>query len=85
MVSVLERSLLDKKRPRRMRAQAIAAMCVGGMVVARTVVDPVVANELREACTVMANKLGGWEERGGRDMRRSGTGFRKRSSASHKR
>ncbi len=86
MVSVLERSLLDKKRPRRMRAQAIAAMCIGGMVVARTVVDPAVANELREACTVMANKLGGWESRGvGREMRRSGTGFRTLSSALHKR
>ena len=60
MVSVLERSLLDKKRPRRMRAQAIAAMCVGGMVVARTMVDPVLADELRGACTVMANRLGGW-------------------------
>jgi AcrR family transcriptional regulator len=60
MVSVLERSLLDKKRPRRMRAQAIAAMCVGGMVVARTMVDPALADELRGACTDMANKLGGW-------------------------
>jgi len=84
MVSVLERSLLDKKRPRRMRAQAIAAMCVGGMVVARTVVDPAVADELREACTIMANKLGGWEKRGRREMRRSRTGFRTASSRSHK-
>jgi TetR/AcrR family transcriptional regulator, transcriptional repressor for nem operon len=61
MVSVLERSLVDKKRPRRMRAQAIAAMCVGGMVVARTMVDRGLADELRSACAAMAHRLGGWE------------------------
>jgi TetR/AcrR family transcriptional regulator, transcriptional repressor for nem operon len=60
MVSVLERSLVDKKRPRRVRAQAIAAMCVGGMVVARTMVDRALADQLRAACMVMAHKLGGW-------------------------
>jgi TetR/AcrR family transcriptional repressor of nem operon len=63
MVSVLERSLLDKTRPRRAKAQAIAAMCVGGMIVARTMVDRALADELRDACTVMAQKLGGWERK----------------------
>jgi TetR/AcrR family transcriptional repressor of nem operon len=63
MVSVLERSLLDKTRPRRTKAQAIAAMCVGGMIVARTVMDRALADELRDACTAMAQKLGGWEMR----------------------
>jgi TetR/AcrR family transcriptional regulator, transcriptional repressor for nem operon len=61
MVDVLQRSLRDKKRPRRLRAEAIAALCIGGMVVARTMVDRKLADELREACTIMANQLGGWD------------------------
>jgi AcrR family transcriptional regulator len=61
MVSVLERSLVDKRRPRRTRAQAIAALCIGGMVVARTMVERVLADELRNACTAMAFTLGGWQ------------------------
>ena len=63
MVSVLERSLVDKKRPRRTKAQAIAALCIGGMVVARTMVDRALADDLRGACTAMALKLGGWDKR----------------------
>ena len=60
MISVLERSLRDKAQPRRVKAEAIAALCIGGMVVARTMVDRSLADELREACTVMAHHLGGW-------------------------
>jgi TetR/AcrR family transcriptional repressor of nem operon len=60
MVSVLERSLVDKKNPRRTKAQAIAALCIGGMVVARTMVDRTLADNLRRDCTAMALKLGGW-------------------------
>jgi len=60
MVDVLQRSLRDKTRPRRLKAEAIAALCIGGMVVARTMVDRTLADELREACTIMANRLGGW-------------------------
>src|SRR6202050_1520467 len=37
MVSVLERSSVENGRPRRARAQATAALCVGGMVVARAI------------------------------------------------
>jgi AcrR family transcriptional regulator len=62
MVSVLERSLVDKKGLSHSRAQAIAALCVGGMVVARSVVDRGVADELRDACMAMALKLGGWDK-----------------------
>ncbi|MGH9712994.1 MAG: TetR/AcrR family transcriptional regulator [Candidatus Acidiferrales bacterium] len=62
MVSVLERSLSDKNRPRRTRARAIAALCVGGMVVARSMVDRTVADELRAACMAIALKLGGWDK-----------------------
>jgi TetR/AcrR family transcriptional repressor of nem operon len=60
MVSVLERSLVDKKNPRRTKAQAIAALCIGGMIVSRTMVDRALADNLRSACTAMAFTLGGW-------------------------
>ena len=60
MVRVLERSLLDKKRPSHAQAQAIAALCAGGMVVARAVVDRALADELRDACMTVALRLGGW-------------------------
>src|ERR1041385_7218198 len=59
MVSMLERSLVDKKDPRRTKAQAIAALCIGGMIVARTVVDRGLAADLRGGWTPVALKLGG--------------------------
>lgn len=61
MVSVLERSLVAKNRGRA-TAQAIAALSIGGMVIARAVVNRRVADELREACMAMALKLGAWEK-----------------------
>ena len=64
MVSVLERSMVKNGQSRRTVAQATAALCIGGMVVARTVVDRGVADELREACTSVALGLGGWDKRG---------------------
>src|SRR5215475_6479241 len=39
MVSILERSLLDQTGLRRTKARAIVALCVGGMVVARSAVN----------------------------------------------
>jgi AcrR family transcriptional regulator len=66
MVSVLERSLVDKRGARRKKAQAIATMCIGGMIVARTVVDKAAANDLCKACTEMALELGGRSKNGRR-------------------
>jgi TetR/AcrR family transcriptional repressor of nem operon len=60
MVSILERSVSQKGRQRRATAQAIAALSVGGMVVARALADRAVADELRDACLAMALQLGGW-------------------------
>src|SRR6201993_2309694 len=60
MVSVLERSAKDNGRSRRMTAQATAALCVGGMVVARAINNREVADELRDACMAVALELGGW-------------------------
>ncbi|HKF51936.1 MAG TPA: TetR family transcriptional regulator [Candidatus Acidoferrales bacterium] len=64
MVKVLERSVTDKQAPRRRQAQAIAALCVGGMVVARSMAERERADELRDACMAIALSLGGWEKRG---------------------
>jgi TetR/AcrR family transcriptional regulator, transcriptional repressor for nem operon len=62
MVGLLERSVADEKQHRHVKAQAVAALCVGGMVVARAIEDRVVADELREACMSIALQLGGWVE-----------------------
>jgi TetR/AcrR family transcriptional regulator, transcriptional repressor for nem operon len=35
-------------------------LCVGGMVVARAMVNRAVADELRESCMAVALTLGGW-------------------------
>jgi AcrR family transcriptional regulator len=64
MVSVLERSLTAKGLGRRMTAQAIAALSIGGMIVARTMIDRTLADELRSACTHIALDLGGWKTNG---------------------
>ena len=61
MVSVLERSVAEKNRSRRATVRAIAALCVGGMVAARSLADATLADELRDACMTMALKLGSWE------------------------
>jgi AcrR family transcriptional regulator len=66
MVSVLERSLnanRPKARDRRILAQGIAALSIGGMIVARTIDDRALADELRAACTMVALDVGGWSEK----------------------
>ena len=62
MVSVLERSLIQNGRQRRTTAQGIAALSIGGMIVARTMVDQALADELRTACMAVALHLGGWDK-----------------------
>jgi AcrR family transcriptional regulator len=61
MVSVLERGMRGDANERHSVAQATAALCVGGMVVARAMDDQGLAGELRDACMNAALKLGGWE------------------------
>jgi TetR/AcrR family transcriptional regulator, transcriptional repressor for nem operon len=63
MVSVLERSMTLNGRRRRTTAQAIAALSIGGMIVARTIVDRAHADQLRAACMAVALDLGGWAGR----------------------
>jgi len=62
---VLERLLellqADLKKPKvRQRALALVALCVGGMVVSRSVDDPALADELRRAAHRLALTTGGW-------------------------
>ena len=76
MVSVLERSLIEKGRLRRTTAHSIAALSIGGMVVARTMVDRALADELRAACMAVALNLGGWNKN---EKRKSKNGKFKRS------
>jgi TetR/AcrR family transcriptional regulator, transcriptional repressor for nem operon len=63
MVRVLERSLTQNGRARRTTAHSIAALCIGGMIVARTLDDRALADELRSACTAVALNLGGWKKK----------------------
>ena len=62
MVSVLERSIAQGQPDRNNKAKAIAAMCVGGMVVARAMANRALADELRDGCMAVALELGGWKE-----------------------
>jgi AcrR family transcriptional regulator len=73
MVRVLEGSSIHngRSRPRRETAQAIAALCVGGMVVARAMVNRNAADELREACMAVALELGGWDKQSKSKTRKS--------------
>ena len=60
MVDLLQRSSVKKDHSSRTSALAIAALCVGGMVVARAGEGHALANELRRAAMEVALKLGGW-------------------------
>ncbi|HWN74884.1 MAG TPA: TetR/AcrR family transcriptional regulator [Candidatus Udaeobacter sp.] len=75
MVSALERSLIHNGQPRRTTAHAMAALCVGGMVVARAVADRRLADNLRDACMTVALQLGRWPAK-----KRSPNGAAKKSS-----
>ena len=60
MLSVLERSLIanrPKGRDRRILAQSIAALSIGGMILARTVDDRALADELRASCAMVPSTL----------------------------
>ena len=60
MVALLSRDVKDNTQPSEETAMAIAALCIGGMVVARSVNDRVLADQLREAAANVALELGGW-------------------------
>ena len=61
MVVLLQRNSARNGHSSRTSALAIAALCVGGMVIARASEGRALANELRSAAMEVALKLGGWE------------------------
>lgn len=61
MVGILEGSMIEDSTDRVDKAQAIAALCVGGMVVARAVANRTLADKLRDGCMSVALELGGWQ------------------------
>ena len=62
MVGMLQLNMRDGAPDRHERAQAIAALCVGGMVVARAISNREQADALRESCMAVALRFGGWEQ-----------------------
>jgi len=59
MVELLARSA--DSRQARDASPAIAALCIGGMVVARAMTDSESADDLRASCRRVALTLGGWK------------------------
>jgi TetR/AcrR family transcriptional regulator, transcriptional repressor for nem operon len=57
MVDLLERSIPGARRARVQTAQAIAALCIGGVVVSRSLRTPRIAEDLREGCMAVALEL----------------------------
>jgi AcrR family transcriptional regulator len=60
MLEVLDQGVRGNGDNDRRRALAIAALCVGGMVIARGIEDRTLADELRDAALATALTLGGW-------------------------
>jgi TetR/AcrR family transcriptional regulator, transcriptional repressor for nem operon len=61
MIDIIEHDMKRHTRPARNRALAVAALCVGGIVLARSVEDRTLADELREAAMTAALTLGQWQ------------------------
>jgi TetR/AcrR family transcriptional regulator, transcriptional repressor for nem operon len=74
MVSVLERSMKGRGRNARSNALAIAALCIGGMVVARAMDSRASADALRDASMRVALELAGWGQPKARKNGRRGRG-----------
>jgi AcrR family transcriptional regulator len=60
MVQQLQVDAPKTGHPTRTEALAIAALCIGGMVVARASDDVAIADEVREAAVAAAMAMGGW-------------------------
>lgn len=62
MVDILRRGSRADGHPDRMVALSIAALCVGGMVIARASEDRAFADEVRDSCMAVALGLAGWDD-----------------------
>jgi TetR/AcrR family transcriptional regulator, transcriptional repressor for nem operon len=70
MVTLLGREVRNSRQARENTAMAIAALCIGGMVVARSMNDNGLGDKLRAAATRVALDLGGWPAKKPSKMRR---------------
>jgi AcrR family transcriptional regulator len=70
MVTMLGRDIKATRRQREDAALAIAALCVGGMVVARALSDASLADRLRDAAVQASFALGGWKSEKGKSSGR---------------
>jgi TetR/AcrR family transcriptional repressor of nem operon len=61
MVAMLGRDVKNSTRDSEDAALAIAALCVGGMVLARALSDTTLADRLRDAAAEASLTLGGWK------------------------
>jgi TetR/AcrR family transcriptional regulator, transcriptional repressor for nem operon len=61
MVAMLGRDVKSSNRDPEDAALAIAALCVGGMVLARALSDTTLADRLRDAAAEASLALGGWK------------------------
>jgi TetR/AcrR family transcriptional regulator, transcriptional repressor for nem operon len=59
MLAVFEAAIDPADRDARQTAMAIATLCIGGMVIARTIEDDELAGEIREAARVLALEVAG--------------------------
>jgi len=64
MIDIFEQAMQRNGRAARSWARAIATLCVGGMVLARSIEDRVLADEIREAAMSIALSLGQWSREG---------------------
>jgi len=62
MVDILQRDVQGSRSQARRAALAIAALCVGGTVIARASNERKLVDELRDAAADVALKLGGWNK-----------------------
>lgn len=83
MVEMLQRGASANRRPDRTTALSIAALCAGGMIIARASDDRSLGDEVRDACMEVALKLGGWDQHSSSlapNMPPPGKGRRKRGA-----
>jgi AcrR family transcriptional regulator len=62
MIDHLQTDVARTGKPDRTTAMGIAALCIGGMVIARASEDLAIADEMRDAARRIAMTLGGWTE-----------------------
>ena len=71
MIDVFEQALQRNGQAARSQARAIATLCVGGMVLARSIEDRVLADEIRDAAMGVALSLGQWPLQPSNEWRQS--------------